>query len=150
MREFKTRGPWWFYIAHLSKQLCKLTFEVSAKFTALWFLYKFNSLLPSGHVFFMHHDGLKWILKEGHQTNNSAKLHWNWSSGFWQKGFWSVSYSYIGKISPTPNGHFFWRIMTAWTNLVEGHQRNIPAKLYWNRFSGYIEIGPVVSDKKIF
>ena len=27
--------------------------------------------------------------------------------------------------------------MTAWTNLVEGHHRNIPAKLYWNRFSGF-------------
>ena len=27
--------------------------------------------------------------------------------------------------------------MTAWTNLVEGNQRNIPAKLNWNRFSGF-------------
>ena len=36
--------------------------------------------------------------------------------------------------------------MTAWTNLVEGNQRNIPAKLKWN------EIGSVVSDKifKVF
>ena len=32
--------------------------------------------------------------------------------------------------------------MTAWTNLIEGNQRNIPANL--------IEIGLVVSDKKIF
>ena len=37
----KTRGPWWSYIAHLSKQICILTIEVSAKFTALWFLYNF-------------------------------------------------------------------------------------------------------------
>ena len=26
--------------------------------------------------------------------------------------------------------------MTAWTTLVGGHQRNIPAKLYWNRSDG--------------
>ena len=25
----------------------------------------------------------------------------------------------------------------AWIKLVEGHQRNIPAKLYWNQFSGF-------------
>ena len=35
---------------------------------------------------------------------------------------------------------FFWWIMTAWTNLVEGNQRNIPAKLN----------GPTVSYEKIF
>ena len=34
------------YIAHLSKQLCILTVEVSAKFTALRFLYKFYSPDP--------------------------------------------------------------------------------------------------------
>ena len=66
----KTRGPWWSYIAHLSKQLCKLTVEVSAKFTALRFLYNFIALLPCGRVFFMHHDRWNWILKEGHQRNN--------------------------------------------------------------------------------
>ena len=44
---------------------------------------------------------------------------------------------YIGKISPAPSGHVFWRIITAWTNLVENYQWNIPAKLYWNRFSGF-------------
>ena len=56
IRWIKTRGPWWFYIAHLSKQICILTVEVSAKFTALRFLYKFYSPAPhphlSGHVFF--------------------------------------------------------------------------------------------------
>ena len=36
-----------------------------------------------------------------------------------------------------PNGHVFWQIMTAWINLVEGHQRKNPAKLYWNGFSGF-------------
>ena len=97
----KTRGPWWSYIAHLSEQLCKLNVEVSAKFTALRFLYKFYSPTPQRPCFFMHHDGLNWILKEGHQRKISAKLYWNWSSGFWQKDFWSVLYSYIGKISPT-------------------------------------------------
>ena len=39
----KTRGPWWSYIAHLSKQICIFTVEVSAKFTG--FLYKFYSTI---------------------------------------------------------------------------------------------------------
>ena len=68
-----TRGPWWSYIAQLSKQLCILTVEVSAKFTALRFLYKFYSPAPQWPCFFSwHHDGLNWILKEDHQRNNSA------------------------------------------------------------------------------
>ena len=39
--------------------------------------------------------------------------------------------TYIGKISPA----MFWRIQTAWTILVEDHQKNISAKLYGNRSS---------------
>ena len=31
---------------------------------------------------------------------------------------------------------FFWRIMIAWTILVEGHQNNIPAKQYYNQSGG--------------
>ena len=68
-----------------------ITVEGSAKFTALNFI----ALQPppprtphSSHVFFFfltHHDNK--ILKEGHQRNISAKLYWNWSSGFWQKDF---------------------------------------------------------------
>ena len=30
-------------------------------------------------------------------------------------------------------GYVFWRIMKAWTILVEGHQGNIPAKLHLTR-----------------
>ena len=97
-----TRGPWWSYIAHLSKQLCKLTVEVPAKFTALRFLYKFYSPTPERPCFFHASWSLGLNLKEGHQRNNSAWLYWNWSSGFGQKGFWSILYSYIGKISPNP------------------------------------------------
>ena len=51
-RRHLTRGPWWSYIAHLSKQLCILTVEVSAKFTALRFLYKFYSPAPQRPCFF--------------------------------------------------------------------------------------------------
>ena len=36
-----------------------------------------------------------------------------------------------------PSGHVFWRIKIAWTILEEGHQRNIPAKLYWNQSIGF-------------
>ena len=44
----------------------------------------------------------------------------------------------LKKKSPTPpGGHGFWRIMTAWTILVESYKRNIPAVLYWNRSSGF-------------
>ena len=43
----------------------------------------------------------------------------------------------IGKISPDPGGHVFWQIQMASTILVQDHQRNIFAKLYWNRSSGF-------------
>ena len=34
-------------------------------------------------------------------------------------------------------GHVFWRIQMAWTILQQDHQKNISAKLYWNRSSGF-------------
>ena len=34
---------------------------------------------------------------------------------------------------------FFWRIMKAWTILVEGHQSNILAKLHWTRSNGFLK-----------
>ena len=87
-RLHRTRGPWWSYIAHLTKQICIFTVEVSAKFTALGFLYKLYSTNhphpPPSHprpCFFTNLDDLNWILKEGHQRNISAKLYWNWSGG---------------------------------------------------------------------
>ena len=86
-RGLKTRGPWWSYIAHLSKQLCILTVEVSAKFTALRFLYKFYSPAPQRPCFF----------------------------------------------------HASWRLEL---NIERGSPKE--------QFCRYIEIGPVVSDKKIF
>ena len=52
----------------------------------------------------------------------SPKQHLNRSGGIWQEEFQSFLYRYIRKISPTPTGgHVFWRIMKAWTFLVEGH-----------------------------
>ena len=61
----KTRGPRWSYIAHLTKQICIFTVEVSAKFTALGFLYKLYSTNHPhpppphpGHVFFTNLDNL--------------------------------------------------------------------------------------------
>ena len=98
----QTRGPWWSYIAHLSKQLCKLTVEVSAKFTALRFLYKFYSPTPERLCFFHASWLLELNLERRSPKEQFCKLYWNWSSGFRQKDFWSVLYSYIGKISPTP------------------------------------------------
>ena len=78
------------------------------------------------------------ILVEDHQRNISATLYCNRSSGFWQEDFLSFLYRYIGKISPAPTGGYvFWRIQMAWTILVEDHQRNIFAKLYGNRSSGF-------------
>ena len=88
LAQFITRGSWWSYIAHLTKQICIFTVEVSAKFTALGFLYKLHSTNhphpPPPHprpCFFTNLDNLNWFLKEGHQRNISAKLYWNWSSG---------------------------------------------------------------------
>ena len=59
----KTRGPWWSYIAHLSKQICILTVKDSAKLTALRFMYKFYSPAPTHPTqaiffFLTHHDDL--------------------------------------------------------------------------------------------
>ena len=77
----KTKGPWWSYIAHLSKQICIFTVEVSAKFTGV--LYKFYSTnippplaAPShpAHVFLTHLDDLNWILKEGHISANYTEI----------------------------------------------------------------------------
>ena len=39
------------------------------------------------------------------------------------------------------SGYDFWRIITAWTILVEGHHETF--------LPNYIEIGPLVSDKQI-
>ena len=68
-----TRGPWWSYIAHLSKQLSTLTVEVSAKFTALRFLYKFYSLAPQWPCFFSC-IMMAWTDSWKRITNNSAIL----------------------------------------------------------------------------
>ena len=84
----KTRGPWWTYIAHLSKQLCILTVEVSAKFNPLRFLYNFYSPAPKRPCFLSS-------------------------------------------------------IMMAWTESWKGITKGTILPIY-------IEIGPVVSDKKIF
>ena len=53
----------------MSKQICILTIEVSAKLTHLRFLHKVYSPAACGHVFLMHHDSLNWIFIEGHQGN---------------------------------------------------------------------------------
>ena len=44
---------------------------------------------------------------------------------------------WVKKKVPPPWRPWFWRIMTAWTILVESYKRNIPAVLYWNRSSGF-------------
>ena len=76
------------------------------------------------------------ILVKGHQRNISAKLFWNWSSGFWQEIFFSCFlYRHIGKISPAP-----WRPCDG-LNILVTKDSFLPI---------YIEISPVVSDEKIF
>ena len=85
--KLKTRGPWWSYIAHLSKQLCILTVEVSAKFTALRFLHKFYSPAPQRPCFFSC-IMMAWTEYWKRVTKRTIlPLYWNWSSGFWQKDF---------------------------------------------------------------
>ena len=55
------------------------------------------------------------------------------------KKIFKVFYADIsGENKPRPpGGHVFWRIRMAWTILVVDHQRNISAKLYRNRSSGF-------------
>ena len=103
------------------------------------FLYRYiGNPTPGGHVFWRIMT--TWtILVKDYKRNIPAKLYWNRFSGFWQEDFESFLYSYIGKIRPTPWRPliFIWRIQMAWIILVEDHQRNISAKLYWNRSSGF-------------
>ena len=82
----KTRGPWWSYIAHLSKQLCTLTVEVSAKFIALRFLYKFYSPAPQRPCFFSC-IMMAWTESWKRITKGTILPYWNRSSSFWQKDF---------------------------------------------------------------
>ena len=129
----KTRGPWWPYIAHLTKQICIFTVEVSAKFTALGFLYKFYSTNhphpPPPHprpCFFYKSWRLELNLKRGSPKEHFCQVILKLVQ--WFKKF------YIA-IKPYALTAMFFD--ESWTNLVEGHQRNIPAKLYWNLFSGF-------------
>ena len=70
----------------------------------------------------------------------SPKQHWNRSGGIWQEEFQSFLYRYIWKKKPRPHwGHVFWRIMKAWTILVECNQSNIPVKLHWTRCNGFLQ-----------
>ena len=131
-----TRGAWWSYITHLSKQICTLTIEVSAKFTALRVLYTFQ-------VQEWHDGPIKW---------SSYAIYGKQSLIFFYLIFkFSID---VGKICPPtsppppppPNnhpyeGHVFWHVMMAWTILVEGHQRNSSAKLHWNWSSGLWQEG---------
>ena len=82
----ETRGPWWSYIAHLSKQLCTLTVEDSAKFTALRFLYKFYSPALQ-RPFFFSCIMMAWTESWKRITKGTILPYWNRSSGFWQKDF---------------------------------------------------------------
>ena len=112
---------------------------VSDKKIFLSFLYRYIGKIsppPGGHVFWRIQKAWT-ILVEDHQRNISAKLYWNRSSGFWQDDFKSFLYRLYRENKPRPLVAMFWRIQMAWTILVEGHQRNISAKLYGNRSSGF-------------
>ena len=85
------------------------------------------------------------ILVEDYQRNISAKLYWNWSSGFWQEDF-KVFYIdiIIGKISPalvkkaifsSYDLDIQWT-QTIWTTLKEDQPRIIPVKFGQNPISG--------------
>ena len=110
------------------------------------FLYRYIGKIsptPSSHVFWQIMTAWT-ILVKGHQGNISAKLYWNRSSGFWQEDFFSsFLYRYIGKISPTPLAAIFfdesWWLEQPWKRVTK--DTFLPS---------YIEIGPSVSDKKIF
>ena len=60
-----------------------------------------------------------------------------WRPCFWQEDFLSFLYRYIGKISPAHWRPCFLTNPNGMTILVESHQRNISAKLYWNRSGGF-------------
>ena len=69
-----------------AKELCTLTVEVSAKFTALRFLYNFYSPDPQRPCFFSC-IMTAWTESWKRITKGTILPYWNWSSGFWQKDF---------------------------------------------------------------
>ena len=79
----ETRGPWWSYISHMSKQICILTVEDSAKFTALRFMYKLDSPALFSFEYIMTWLNLERRSPKEHFSQVILKL----VSGFWQKDF---------------------------------------------------------------
>ena len=133
----KTRGPWWSYIAHLSKQLCKLTVEVSAKFTALRFLYKFYSPTPERLCFFHASWLLELNLERRSPKEQFCQVILKLVQWFLTKRFLSVLYSYIGKISPTPQRPYFLTNQDSLNKLGRVPPKEHSCKLYWNQFCGF-------------
>ena len=85
------------------------------------------------------------ILVKSHQRNISAKLYGNRSSGFWQEDFLSFLYRYIGKISHAP-----WRPCLFFFDKSKWLEQSWKRITKGTFLQNYIEIGLVVSDKKIF
>ena len=56
------------------------------------------------------------------------------------KKIFKVFYIYRENKPRPTGGNVFWRIQMAWTILLEDYQRNISAKLYWNRSSGFWQV----------
>ena len=77
---------WNFTGACMTLRRCVVKKEDNSCLFDFWIICPWLSSIyysPAAMFFFMHHDGLNWILKEDHQRKISAKLYWNRSSGFW-------------------------------------------------------------------
>ena len=114
-----TRGPWWSYIAHLSKQVCILTVEDSAKFTALRFMYKFYRPAPTKHqAMFFFLLNTSWRLNLGRRSpkEHFCQVILKLVQWFLTKRFLKC-FIYPYKALP-PNGHFFfdesWQLEQTW------------------------------------
>ena len=138
----RTRGPWWSYIAHLTKQICIFTVEVSAKFTALGFLYKLYSTNhpnptaphPPATFFFYKSWQIELNLKKGSPKEHFCQVILKLVQ--WFKKF------YIAIKPYALTAMFFdesWQLEQTWLRVTKG-----------TFLLSYIEICSVVSDKKIF
>ena len=80
------------------------------------------------------------IFEKGHQRNIPVKLFQNLTSILGEEDFLRISACpYIVQEAPIHQSHVFGRIKISQTIFEKGHPRNIPAKLFQNLTSGFVE-----------
>ena len=103
-------------------------------------IYKENKPPPSWWPCFLTNPNGLNNLATGSPKEHFCKIIWKSVQWFLTRRFLKFSIQiYSENKPPPPGGHVFWQIQMAWTILVQDLQRNISAKLYGNRSSGFAQ-----------